>query len=77
MVVDQSILSCYICSKYLHRCTANGVAGFMIIDLKRVMNVEGVQTQGRVNGAQWVSGAEIAYSLDGQRWDNQGRYPLK
>ena len=49
----------------------------MVIDLKRIMNVSGIETQGRVAGGQYVSSAEIAYSTDGLLWDNQGRYPLK
>jgi hypothetical protein len=60
-----------------YRCTAGGSSGFMVIDLKRVMNVEGIQTQGRGTHAQWVSAAEISFSTDGQRWENQGRFPLK
>lgn len=53
-------------------CTANGVSGFMVIDLKRVMNVEGVQTQARAGPHnQWVSAGEISYSVDGQRWENR------
>jgi hypothetical protein len=53
-------------------CTANGVSGFMVIDLKMVMNVEGVQTQGRAGPHnQWVSVGEISYSVDGQRWENR------
>jgi len=53
-------------------CTANGVSGFMVIDLKRVMNVEGIQTQARAGPHnQWVSAGEISYSVDGQRWENR------
>jgi hypothetical protein len=58
-------------------CTANGNAGFMVIDLKRVMNVEGVQTQGRPDCcSQWVSAGEISFSVDGQRWENMVRWIL-
>ena len=60
-----------------YRCTAGGSSGFMVIDLKRVMNVEGIQTQGRGTSAQWVSAADISFSTDGQRWENHGRFPLK
>ena len=53
-------------------CTAGGSSGFMIIDLKRIMNIEGIQTQGRGDApSQWVSAGEISFSVDGQRWENQ------
>jgi hypothetical protein len=42
----------------------------MIIDLKRIMNVEGIQTQGRGDcHQQWVSVGEMSFSDDGQRWE--------
>ena len=51
-------------------CSLNGNSGTMTIDLKRVMNVEGVQTQGRGDcHSQWVSAGDISYSVDGQRWE--------
>ena len=51
-------------------CTAGGSSGFMIIDLKRVMNVEGIQTQGRGDcHQQWVSVGDMSFSDDGQRWE--------
>ena len=51
-------------------CSERGNSGTMTIDLKRVMNVEGVQTQGRGDcHNQYVSAGDISYSVDGLRWE--------
>jgi len=45
----------------------------MIIDLKRMMNIAGIQTQGRAGTSQWVSAYDVAVSLDGVNWTNLGQ----
>ena len=44
----------------------------MVIDLKRMMNIAGIQTQGRGTHAQWVSSYDVSVSSDGINWKNLG-----